>query len=124
MPLLPEAIIRCPKCHSSVCDIDPKWISAADKAEKSRGTPPWSTIRSLAVAQFREFGPLKGWMTQGECPEKECDGKWWDGTKLNVAVPHHLKEAKANERESDEGRGSLRDGPGDPECVQLRDQET
>lgn len=91
--IIPEPIIRCPKCGSKVIDIDPKWLAIADKAFASRGTNQWATIRSLALAQFREFGHLKGWMTQGECPEKECDGKWWDGEKLVVAVPHHVKEA-------------------------------
>lgn len=94
MPILPEAIIRCPKCKMSICDVDPKWISAAHKAEQARGVNPWSTIRNLALAQFREFGPLKGWMTQGECSEKDCDGRWWDGERLNVAVPSHLKRVK------------------------------
>lgn len=97
MPILPEAIIRCPKCHMSICDIDPRWIAAAHKAEQSKGVNPWSTIRKLALAQFREFGPLKGWMTQGECSEKDCDGKWWDGEKLSVAVPTHLKRVKESE---------------------------
>ncbi len=91
MSVLPEAKIRCPKCHSTIADIDPKWIAKAAKGENSQA---WAVIRRCVLGAWKEFGPLKGWMTQGECCEKDCDGKWWDGVKLNVAVPHHLKMAK------------------------------
>ena len=96
--VLPEPIIRCPECLSTIAEIRPEWIGQARlKTTDNNGrevSNPWSFIRKKVLDQFREFGPLKGWMTQGTCCEKECEGKWWNGEKLNVAVPHHLKEAK------------------------------
>lgn len=98
MPILPEPKVRCPKCFATVMDIDPKWIAEAtlktyDGSGKEIGNP-WSYIRNKMLAQYREFGALKGWMTQGQCPEKDCDGQWWDGKKLSIWVPTHLKKVK------------------------------
>lgn len=93
MPILPEAKITCPKCQSSVIDIDPKWIALASVSEENKGNP-WAKIRKLVLKEFKTFGELKGWMIQGVCPEKECDGKWWDGERLHVSAPTNLVKAK------------------------------
>lgn len=101
MTILPEAKIRCPDCYSTIAEINPAWIANAFREcfnpEGKEIKNPWAVIRKKVLDQWREFGPLKGWMTQGECNERDCTGKWWDGTKLNVAVPSHLKRAKEHD---------------------------
>lgn len=109
MPLLPEPIVRCPKCHVHIADIDPRWVAEYD-TKTQRPASPWSYMRRKILDAWREFGHLKGWMTQGECPEKDCDGRWWDPTseRLTVAVPRHVRQVAEDERR----RRELHDDPG------------